>query len=420
MDRNYIIGLQDELNFIVTQAIKQTFYKLGMHFGEYDQNIINNHSMQYFDTENQTNLDNSIKANTNVLIFKKKENENMQKKLLLKISQMPNCRIRTDGRCEWRKTIAGVMHCICERKPDVFIKRLNSYRKELRGNSNGNKRNETRNYQLTVLINDYYNRYKRSCKSTCYQSTIKKYLSNLTDNIRNYTKGMIVDILNQITAHRMAEHAFILLKNTFKEAMENTIIKNNPIINLKKSDIQSISNAITVKGKWFTPAEQSLIYQNINQTNIGNEIEFFLLVGCRLSEAFNAIPDWGRNRIYLNRTKRDGTSGYVPLSPNYCAKLKANWSTMFQYKSAYYTKQFGKLLTKLKIKRQPQEKPIHRLRHTFATNIYYLGAKDAKIRASLMGHRSTQITDDIYTDFDPEIKKQDIINIYGNLYPTFE
>ncbi len=429
MNKNFIIKCTNELlqNLIddVTSRIKDFAYQLGDAYGEHDQHLLNTLPWQIFTNSDTANLDNLITGTDakNFIFEKEKENEEiMQKKLLQKISQTPNCRIRSDGRCEWRKMIDGVYHTICMADPGAFLKKLSTYKKELRKIGNKAKAvNRPNNHRLVDLIKEYYLRYKQNCKSTSYKTVIKKYLSCLTANIEHYTKGMIVDVLNGIKAHRMAAHAYILLKNTFAEAAETgTILKHNPIANLKKSDIISITAVKQEKGRWFTPKEQQLIYVNRDETNIGNEIEFFLMVGCRLGEAFNAVPDWNNNRIYLNRTKRDGTSGYVPLSAAYCAKLKANWPTMFKYASTYYTKKFRELLIKLKIERQVQEKPIHRLRHTFATNLYYLGAKDVKMRASLLGHRSTRVTDDIYTDFDPAITKNDIVNIYGNLYPTFD
>lgn len=367
-----------------------------------------------------TNFDNRTKIED--FNLKTKENEDFMKiKLLEQIKTTPNCRIRSDGRFEWRKTIAGIQHNICDSDPESFIKKLNEYKKQLKKHSNNVKDKPKISHKLIDLLNDYCNRYKQNISSiNNYKSVIKNQLKNLTLNIECYTKSMIVDVLNKIKAHRMAEYAFNLLKNTFADAAEGgLIIKFNPIANLKKKDITSISSIKQEKGRWFTPEEQSIIYNNRHLSKFGNEIEFFLMVGCRLSEAFTAIPDWNNKRIYINRTKRDGTAGYVPLSDKYCNYLKQHWHTMFKHTKKYYGDKFGEFLTKLGIQRQTKEKPIHRLRHTFATNLYYLGIKDSKARAYLLGHKTTRVTDDIYTDFDPAIKKENIIDIYGDLYPDF-
>lgn len=366
------------------------------------------------------NIDNQIRIED--FNLKTKENEDFMKiKLLKQIKTMPNCRIRSDGRFEWRKTIAGVQHNICDSDPESFIKKLNEYKKQLKKHSNNIKDKPKVSHKLIDLLNDYCNRYKQNISSiNNYKSVIKNQLKTLTLNIESYTKSMIVDVLNKIKAHRMAEYAFNLLKNTFADAAEGgLIIKFNPIANLKKKDIASISGIKQEKGRWFTPKEQAIIYQNRHLSKFGDEIEFFLMVGCRLGEAFTAKPDWKAKRIYINRTKRDGTAGYVPLSDKYCDYLKEHWHTMFKHTKKYYGDKFGEFLTKLGIQRQTKEKPIHRLRHTFATNLYYLGIKDSKARAYLLGHKTTRVTDDIYTDFDPAIKKENILEIYGDLYPEF-
>lgn len=59
------------------------------------------------------------------------------------------------------------------------------------------------------------------------------------------------------------------------------------------------------------------------------------------------------------------------------------------------------------------------LRHTFSTNLYYLGADD-NTRKQYLGHSSIMVTNDIYTHLNPTIKKSDILDIYKDLYPTFD
>ena len=87
---------------------------------------------------------------------------------------------------------------------------------------------------------------------------------------------------------------------------------------------------------------------------------------------------------------------------------------MFQKEKNYYTKAFQEYITKLGIK----NKKLHDLRHTFSSNLFYLEIPDKK-RQYLLGHASISITNDIYTHLDPNIKKQDILNLYKDLYPEF-
>lgn len=231
-------------------------------------------------------------------------------------------------------------------------------------------------------------------------------------DISSYSKSDIHQFLNEIPGHRTCNYCFNVLKNVFIGAEEDGIIRRNPIANLK------IPKGKTVKGKWYNPGEQRLIYENRHTTTIGDEIEFLFLVGCRISEASNVILELSKNRVYVERTKRDESSGYVRISSKYAEYLKLHWPNMFNKPYHQYAQEFVKLLTNLKTKRQENEKPLHRLRHSFGTNIYYLGAND-KLRSEMMGHKKTEITNDIYTDFDADITKKDILDLWGDLYPKF-
>ena len=42
-----------------------------------------------------------------------------------------------------------------------------------------------------------------------------------------------------------------------------------------------------------------------------------------------------------------------------------------------------------------------------------------KQRQEYLGHSSIAITNDIYTHLDPTITKEDILNLYIDLYPNF-
>ena len=59
------------------------------------------------------------------------------------------------------------------------------------------------------------------------------------------------------------------------------------------------------------------------------------------------------------------------------------------------------------------------LRHTFATNLYILRVPE-KDRQTYMGHSpGSTITNGVYTTFSPDVKAQNIYDIYGDWYPEF-
>ena len=58
---------------------------------------------------------------------------------------------------------------------------------------------------------------------------------------------------------------------------------------------------------------------------------------------------------------------------------------------------------------------LYRLRHTFASNHFVLGTPTKQV-SEWMGHSSTTITLDIYTDIDKNATKEKIKNLYNNFY----
>ena len=87
---------------------------------------------------------------------------------------------------------------------------------------------------------------------------------------------------------------------------------------------------------------------------------------------------------------------------------------MFKHDRSWYSNKFQEYLKSLKIKGHKQ----HDLRHTFSTNLFYLEIQDKK-RQYYLGHASITITNDIYTHLNPNITKEDILNLYKDLYPKF-
>jgi len=193
--------------------------------------------------------------------------------------------------------------------------------------------------------------------------------------------------------------------------VEEGIIERNPISTLKCPHFEK------VKGRWFRIEEQTLIHAKKHLSGMADEIDFYLMVGCRANEAFSCKPDFDNCRVWVERDKIDGTSGYVKISQSYCDMLKDKWDKMFKAgNGSKYSAMFTAFLKNIGIKFK--ETCLHSLRHTFCSNLFYLNASD-KLRQHAMGHKSSLMTSNRYTTYDPNITKQEIINIYGDLYPEF-
>ena len=64
-----------------------------------------------------------------------------------------------------------------------------------------------------------------------------------------------------------------------------------------------------------------------------------------------------------------------------------------------------------------QGKSLHNIRHSFSTNIFYLGATESEHQYS-MGHSDYKMTKNVYTKFDPTVDKSDILAVWNDWYPN--
>ncbi|MCL2861556.1 MAG: tyrosine-type recombinase/integrase [Firmicutes bacterium] len=321
-----------------------------------------------------------------------------------------NVRLRKDGRFEWQKMIAGIWYREIDKDYRVLKRKIAERTRELK----------------TILKNTYLvKRLKRECPilfDLCVSSTranrkdfeklrgmMDKHLSKLNKPIDEYTKSDILIFLRELPIQPV--HAFQILKITFAEATEEGILDRNPILTLKCPAFEK------VKGRWFNIEEQKIIHARKHETKIADEIDFYLMTGCRANEAPNCEPDFDNCRVWVNRQKSDGTSGFVKISQTYCDELKTKWHTMFKKGTGTnYAVRFREFLIKIGLKFD--DTSLHSLRHTFCSNLFYLGAND-KFRQHAMGHKDSRMTSDRYTTYDPNITIKEIIDIYGNLYPDF-
>ena len=142
------------------------------------------------------------------------------------------------------------------------------------------------------------------------------------------------------------------------------------------------------------------------------------MTGCRANETPSCKPDFDNCRVWVERKKIDGTSGYVKISQSYCDILRSKWDTMFKLGNGHkYGIMFRDFLIDIGLKFK--DTCLHSVRHTFCSNLFYLGASD-KYRQHAMGHKDSRMTSDRYTSYDPNITKQEILDIYDNLYPNFD
>ncbi len=327
-----------------------------------------------------------------------------------------NVRLRKDGRFEWQKMIAGEWHREIDKDYTVLKSKIAGHMRELKKILKHTRFASRLKKECPILFD--------LCKASAnanrrdvdkLQGVLNKHLSKLTRPIDEYSKSDILIFLRELPIQPII--AYQVLKLTFAEATEEGIIERNPIATLKCPKFERN------KGRWFTLSEQKVIHARKHESGMADEIDFYLMTGCRANEAMNCAPDFDKCLVYVERSKIDGTSGNVRISEEYCKILKTKWHTMFKAGNGQkYGLIFNNFLIKIGLKQK--ELSLHSLRHTFCSNLYYLGAPD-KYRQHAMGHKDSRMTSDRYTTYDPNITRQDILAIYngsdGNLvYPNFD
>lgn len=327
---------------------------------------------------------------------------------------MKNITKRKDNRWQGSFTINKKRYFVYDKNKKKCYLKLTNLRKEIKGEIENKIIPPKRKNNFIVFANMWYEKFKKKTisKSTqeMYENCLKNHLIKLNYDINKLNTIRLQDFLNSLGKTRTKEIAYNTLKQIFKKALELKIIKNNPADFLEKGKVErkKILN--------FTIEEQQKIINNLKDNDkFSKLILFYLLTGCRKSEALSFSKENIKNEyIYIYGTKTNNAQRYIKISSTYQKMLESlEEQEPFKYENKYLEKKFRKFCEKIGIKGT-----IHQLRHTFSSNLYYLGAKD-KERQQYLGHLTITITNDIYTHLNPTINKQDILNIYKDLYPKF-
>lgn len=317
-------------------------------------------------------------------------------------------RKRVDNRWEGRLVINGVRKSIYGKTQKECYKKYVALKKSLKIITNTTPKVSFYDFAKTWL-----NTFKKTeiSQSTyaMYENIIDKHFVKLTKNITQYNLQELQTFLNALGQTRLKEIAYQTIKQVFRKALELEVIKKDPTQFLVKGKIE--------KGKrlGFSIAEQKKIVENLRSNTISKYILAYLMLGARLSELSSIkksnIHD---NYVLIEGTKTKSARRWVKISSKYQEILLGYDDPIFNCQSNTIKAKMREFFEKINIKGS-----THMLRHTFSTNLYYLGADD-NTRKQYLGHSSIMVTNDIYTHLDPTIKRSDILDIYGDLYPSFD
>ena len=320
---------------------------------------------------------------------------------------MKNIRKRQDGRWEGRIYINGKRKSCFAKTQNECYKNLQLLKKQSK------KKLETSNetFKLYNFAKYWLETFKKvEVKESTYKmyENLISHLSKLNKSINSYTTEDLQVFLNSLGQTRIKELVYQVLKQIFKKALQLDYVKKDVAQFLIKGKIEKIQK------RSFTLEEQRIIMSNLRNNTISKYILAYLLLGARLSELKSIKKEnIKEDYVLIEGSKTKNAHRWVKVSQKYKQILMSYKEPIFNCQSGTIKAKMREFFENVGIKGS-----THMLRHTFSTNLYYLGADD-NTRKQYLGHSSIVVTNDIYTHLDPTIKKEDIIKIYDDLYPKF-
>ncbi len=229
-------------------------------------------------------------------------------------------------------------------------------------------------------------------------------------SIKKINKNILTNFFSKKPDNRTKEKTRLYLNACLKFYYNEGLISINPCANVK---VKKSYNRKTA----FTYEQQLQILEAIKNKSIYPVIMIYLITGLRKNELnftsiekdidfdnrlLKAINLKGRNLIKRYKT--------IKLSSQAISFIMNNLDVIHKQNAETVYREFAETLSNLKIKGS-----IVNLRHTFATNSFYLGKQDIVISRE-MGHSKMQITKDVYTDVDYHLSAEKINKLYNNLY----
>lgn len=315
---------------------------------------------------------------------------------------------RTDGRWVYTFTKNHQRKYIYGRTQSECIKNTKIYE------------NKLDNIQKSIDFNDIIDNWYKSTKEPnikektkeIYKNTINNYIKPFlkSRNINNIKLHELQTFINNIEKERVREQVYQHVKSLFNYAYASREIKTN-ICNallLPKRKHKEQRNALTIQ-------EQTKLLNNIKNTNIETFVIFSIIIGTRRNETLSfkmSDIDKEKQTLRIHGTKTKSAERTIKISKEMIKYLEEHNTSekYFPHTPEYYTKNIKKYLEVVN-----KNLCVHCLRHTCATNLYYLQVPD-KMRQQILGHKSIVTTNNIYTNLELDATKDDILKLYNNLY----
>ena len=331
---------------------------------------------------------------------------------LLEEDKVKNIILRNDGLYMGRKQINGKRVSVYARTYAECLKKLKQTRHILKKLS---QKHEEKEYMLYDWLKEWYETYKMRFVSLDTSNKINRVIREIKNYFKNQTLKSLktLDIqkfLNTYPTSRKKEFITLYFNACLQKAEDLNMIEKNPFkAVVKEKRLNNIREGYSLK-------EQKTILKEIKGTELEPVILFYLVTGIRKDElkTFNIETDINKKTKTIkikSEKKRNSRHLFreIDVTEELIALVKNNKES-FKLDTNYIYRELKKILDKNKIK-----SGLHRLRHTFATNHFYLGTP-VKMVSAWLGHETVELTQNIYTHIDRSITKSDVLALYGSLY----
>ena len=270
---------------------------------------------------------------------------------------------------------------------------------------------EWANYWLSTYKSDV-SKGTISSYNVCINYHMKPYFKNAL--LKDVTPMMVQEFLSNLSpGTRTQEFAYITIKQILRYAFVNQKTK----INLS----ETIYKPKRVRGEKKTALSMDEQKRFLEQLKSYDEdIQYFmifsLIAGTRRTETKNFClndMEFEKLRLHIRGTKTEHSDRKIIISQNFADFLRSKKvkEPYFKRMPSFYTKTALEIFQKADI----HNKRLHDLRHTCSTNLFYLGWADVE-RQQYLGHASIIMTNDIYTNLQEDITKDEVVKLYNNLY----
>ena len=303
--------------------------------------------------------------------------------------EMKNVILRPDGRYMARKQINGKRINAYAKTEKQSLEKLKQKIKNI-----NNIKKEKNIYKLHEWLDNWYLTYKEPFIKLNTAQKLKNILNKIKNNFDNLnleqiTTQKIQQYLNKIKTTRTKEFIVLYFNACLQKAEDLNIINKNPFKSVVKD------KKLNIIRQGYNLQEQQHILNALKGNKIEGIILFYLITGIRKNEleTINLETDLDiKNKtikILSEKKRNNNIYRYIDLTDD-AIKLILNNKENFKLKTDYIYRELKKVLDNLNIK-----SGLHRLRHTFATNHFYLGTP-IKLISSWLGHETVELTQNIY------------------------